>query len=269
MKKIFTISFVFLASFAYAETDKMPDPNKEGLSSALNGFYITGNVGGATQQSSESDFSGEGIESRLWAGDLHLNSRNALNFTGNIGIGWMFTSYAALEAVYQAVKSPVMQYSNLTTTSDSVNNPLHTQTGFGNIKSQMALFNGYLFLSSIFGVHQTRVVPYIGGGVGYAHNHLSQTRADENFLFSGYNLFRSNNEGKFAYQILAGWYYILHKHVLMNFKFSYLDMGSIKAPLGSFRHFDHTGEEIREALLKAPKSSLKSGTFTVGFTVVI
>ena len=105
----------------------------------------------------------------------------------------------------------------------------------GRLGALAMMFNAFLDLHN-----NTRVTPYIGGGVGFATLHLSDTYGTETTTGQRSRLYRSDDDTVFAYQAGAGLEIALTKRFSLDLGYRYF--GTTKA---TFNNHSSTTTELK------------------------
>lgn len=229
----------------------------------LNGFFIGGHIAGGSLASVDTNFSYEQNGTVLV--DSHYTAKEPFSLAWDISVGWMFWGYAFVDIAYRSSELPFSVFNNPVEvpSSESIN----PQKGFGDIEMQKALFEASLILPKLFGMNEPFFSPFIGGGLGYVHKKLSG--------FSQYDLSstiaesrnRENVEGGLVYELFAGIFFLIQEHVLVDARYTYSFMGSIKPKKNFERIFQNDSIELDYTSL--PRIKLRSGVLQFGITFVI
>ncbi len=124
-------------------------------------------------------------------------------------------------------------------------------TRFANVDGRLGalamMFNAFLDLHNA-----TRVTPYVGGGVGFATLHLSETVGTATTSGNRSRLYRSDDDTVFAYQVGAG------LEIALTQMFS-LDLG--------YRYFGTAKAKFNNHSSTATELKLESHNASVGFRI--
>jgi opacity protein-like surface antigen len=145
-----------------------------------------------------------------WRGGAHLQAADQMN------VGGTYTQYFA-----DGTNSGGQPY------SQSLRNFYR-----GNVSSIVGLVNGYVDLGTFWGV-----TPYIGAGVGVAHNRLSGL-TDQGFNYTGLNgatgagwptggYFRDGKKTNFAWALMAGLSYSVTQNLKLEVGYRYMNLGKM------------------------------------------
>ncbi len=97
----------------------------------------------------------------------------------------------------------------------------------GHYSSTQAFVNGYLELAKLVFGEQSWFHPYIGVGLGYAHNELSQINAVTRDDLPISNV-ESSSANDFAWRAIGGLAFEVTENFFVDFSYSYMDLGDLE-----------------------------------------
>lgn len=97
----------------------------------------------------------------------------------------------------------------------------------GDYSSTQAFLNGYYHLDRLFFGEKRAYRPYLGVGLGFAHNEISRIDA-KTFQGDPISYVDSASANDFAWRVIAGMSFELTKNLLLDFSYAYMDLGDLK-----------------------------------------
>ncbi len=219
--------------------DLPPPPVPQGITPAPmfasndSGFYLRGDIGGGINTDGKHSISGTPVGTTLVGSNEHIGGSPIMG----IGIGYAANNWLRFDGT--------LEYRG-TTTLSSKDTYTTTPPGFagtdtyrGNVRSVVGLVNGYVDLGT-----WNCFTPYIGAGVGFSNNRISEFRdigaATLPFPGTSYNAYRSGSNTNFAWALMAGTSYDVSSNLKLDFGYRYLNYGKARTsgslPLGLYTY---------------------------------
>lgn len=247
---VICLSLCLLFQYAFAGGPEMP--------SKRNGFYLTGDVGGATFQQQHSNSSlllniaGVAVGNAVAINET--DGRNAFNLTGSVGLGWQFSPLFRIDITYTYLRFPLITHNfDVATVGGEATTVLLITA-----RSDVYLLNAYLNLASLFRRGMYSLQPYIGAGVGWANNRTNDDTVIGNtvpFLIGNVS---DTHRSEFAYRVIAGFIFPLARGLRIFTQYSYVCTG--KYEVGA----QLTTNLVNGIFTTPPKFHAHSNIFSVG-----
>ncbi len=182
------------------------------------GWYLRGDIGLGTQTARGWQYSPNPPTGITTA--TYQHSLSSTMFLG-AGIGYAFNSWFRADATIEYRSGGRFIGRDILIGPPSYENVLHS-----NMSSVVALINGYIDLGTWWGI-----TPYVGAGVGYAHNRLSPTFDTGVVIGVGASsgVINGGSSGSLAWALMAGLAWDVSASTKIEFGYRYLNLGNFRS----------------------------------------
>lgn len=225
MRRLISLAFAATAAFAATSAnaaDMAPPMLRQSIPAVQpadnGGWYLRGDVGLGTQTARRWQYNPNPPGGITQA--TYQHSLSSTMFIG-AGIGYAFNSWFRVDATLEYRSGGRFVGRDILTGPQSYENILHS-----NLSSTVALLNGYIDLGTWWGI-----TPYVGGGVGYAHNRLSPTFDTGVVVGVGASsgVINGGSNGAFAWALMAGLAWDVSANTKVEIGYRYLNLGNFRS----------------------------------------
>ncbi len=142
-------------------------------------------------------------------------------FVGQVGVGYQIAPYWRIDLTG-------IQTNNFDVVGTCIpsNVCLPNEKIYGSVITSQLYVNGYFEFAPLFFKHHQWFNPYVGAGIGFAHNAISEVYSKIGGIPASLN--NAHSQNSFAWRVMGGIAFALTQHVFLDLAYTYTDAGELE-----------------------------------------